>query len=149
MRRSSSTTSRCGASSASAAHCGFTPIRRSSGALPPRAVRPCDEPEHPVAVVAVDHGDQEAARRLVGARPEFRQRRPYPSALQPGELHREPFALRVHVEQALAAVVGAFLLHDIALVDELLEHTSERLLGYLEQREPEGQLGAWVAVDEL
>ena len=46
------------------------------------------------------------------------------------------------VEQPLAAVVGALLLHHIALVDELLEHAAERLLGDLQDVEQLGDLHA-------
>ena len=53
------------------------------------------------------------------------------------------------VEQALAAVVRALLLHDVALVDQLLEHAAERLLGDLQHVEQLGDLHAGMAVDEV
>ena len=53
------------------------------------------------------------------------------------------------IEEALAPVVGARLLQHIALVDELLEHAAERLLGDLEDVEQFGDLHARIAVDEM
>ena len=52
-------------------------------------------------------------------------------------------------EQALTAVVGSLLLHHVALVDELLEDTAERLLGDLENVEQLGNLHAGIAIDEM
>ena len=43
----------------------------------------------------------------------------------------------------------AFLLHHIALVDQLLEHAAERLLGDVEDLEQVGDLHAGIAVDEM
>ena len=53
------------------------------------------------------------------------------------------------IEQPLAAIVGALALHDVALVDQLLEHAAERLLGDLENVEQIGDLHAGIAVDEM
>jgi hypothetical protein len=47
------------------------------------------------------------------------------------------------------AVVRAFLLHHVALVDELLEHAAERLLGDLEDVEQLRNLHAGIAIDEM
>ena len=58
-----------------------------------------------------------------------------------------PFS--VTCRQPLAAVVRAFLLHDIALVHELLEDAAERLLGDAQKVEQVGDLHARVAVDEM
>ena len=116
---------------------------------PPRAVGARDEPQHAVAVVGVDHGDQEPARRLVRVGPELGERARDARGLQAGELHRQRLALRRDEEQALAAVVGAFLLHHVALVDELLEHAAERLLGDLQDVEQVRDLHARIAVDEM
>ena len=69
--------------------------------------------------------------------------------LQAGELHRQRLALGGDVKQALAAVVVAVLLHDIALVEQLLEHAAERLLGDLQHVEQIGDLHAGIAVDEM
>src|SRR5262249_41205058 len=54
-----------------------------------------------------------------------------------------------HIEQPLAAIVRALLLRHIALVDELLEHAAERLLGDLQDVEQLSNLHAGVAVDEM
>ena len=43
----------------------------------------------------------------------------------------------------------ALLLHDVALVDQLLEHAAERLLGDLQDIEQLGDLHARIAVDEM
>ena len=53
------------------------------------------------------------------------------------------------MEEPLAAVMGALALHDIALVDELLEHAAERLLGDFQDIEEVGDLDAGIAVDEV
>ena len=58
-------------------------------------------------------------------------------------------ALRRDVKQALAAVVRALLLQHVALVDQLLEHAAERLLGDVQDVEQVGDLHARVAVDEM
>ena len=72
-----------------------------------------------------------------------------PVGLQAGELCHQRLALRRRVEQALAAVVVAGLLHDIAFVEQLLEHPSERLLGDAQHVEQVGDLQAGIAVDEM
>ena len=95
-----------------------------------------------VAAAGIDHGDQEAARVLVRARAELGKRARDPLGLQAGELHGQRFAFRRGIKKALAAVVLAFLLHDIALVDELLEHAAERLLGDVQDVEQVGDLHA-------
>src|SRR5262249_25666540 len=52
-------------------------------------------------------------------------------------------------EQPLATVAGLLLLHNIALVNELLEHAPKRLLGDLENIEQLGNLHAGTAIDEM
>ena len=87
--------------------------------------------------------DQEAARGRRARRDRVRRARGRdPRGLQTGKLHRQRSRPWRDVEQALAAVVGAFLLHHIALVDELLEHAAERLLGDLQDVEELGDLHA-------
>src|SRR5262245_40483758 len=137
MRLSSSPTSRCGASSGMLFNCRrpvamatHSPAR--SGALTPRTVGPRNEPKHTVAVVGINERDQEATRRFVRIGPELGERMRDAGGLQPGELHGQRLAFGGHIEQPLAAIIGAFLLHHIALVDELLEYAPERLLGDLE-----------------
>src|SRR4051794_34526526 len=100
MRRSSSTTSRCGASSGSAS-AGSAMLNPSP--LPARAVGPGDETQNLVAAASIDHGGKEIARRLVGVRPETAERARDPFSLQPRELHGELFALGRNEEQTMAA----------------------------------------------
>src|SRR5206468_4589213 len=69
--------------------------------------------------------------------------------LQPRELHRKSFALVGDEQQALAAITLAFFLHDVALVDQLLEHAAERLLGDTQNVEQVGNLHAGIAVHKV
>src|SRR5262245_36373427 len=151
MRRSSSTTSRWGASSGSAADTVvMTRIQASAlAATAPRPVGSRDEPQHRVAVVGVDHGGEEAAGRLVAVRPDPGAQVRGAAGLPARELHGERLAFRRDVEQALAPVVRTLLLHHVALVDELLEHAAERLLGDLEDVEQLRNLHAGIAIDEM
>ena len=151
MRRSSSTTSRCGASSARAADTVVMARIRPSLSCACRRARSARAMNRstPIAVVGVDHGGEKPAGRVVRVRPELGERARDAHGLQPGELHRQRLALRRDVEQPLAAVVRALLLHHVALVDELLEHATERLLGDLEDVEQLGDLHAGIAVDEM
>src|SRR5262245_24808654 len=112
MRRSSSTTSRCGASSARIAGVVIpTPTNLRS---PTRAIGPCDMAKHAIATVGVGHGDEETARRLVGPRPKLGQRARNARGLEAGKLHGQRLALRRHVQEPLAAVVRSLLLHHVA-----------------------------------
>ena len=81
--------------------------------------------------------------------PKLGERAGDPLGLQAGELHGERLALGGDEQQALAAVVLALLLHHVALVDELLEHAAERLLGDLQHVQQVGNLHAGVAIDEM
>ena len=67
----------------------------------------------------------------------------------PASFMRQRLAFGGDVEQPLAPIIGALLLHHVALVDELLEHASERLLGDLENVEQLGNLHPRVAIDEM
>src|ERR1043166_780888 len=116
MRRSSSTTSRCGALSGSAS-AGSAIVPPS--ALP-RAVRPGDEAQHGVAAVRIDHRGEEVARRLMRVRTERGQCARDAFGLQAGKLHGELFALRGDEKEAMPTVVRAFLLQHVAFVDQLL-----------------------------
>src|SRR5258708_28311367 len=124
MRRSSSTMSRCGASSASGADsvimaciglastsCRSTILaeNRALGTWSARAAGARNEPQHPIPVVDVDHGDQEPASRLMGVRPELGQSARNAAGLQAGELHGQRLALGGDEQQPLAPVVGALL----------------------------------------
>ena len=69
--------------------------------------------------------------------------------LQAGELRHQRLALGGGVKQALPAVVVAGLLHDVAFVEQLLEHPAERLLGDAQHVQQVGDLQAGIAVDEM
>ena len=69
--------------------------------------------------------------------------------LQTGELHRQRFSGRTHIKQPLAAIIGAFFLHDVAFIDQLLEDATERLFGDFQHIEQFGDLHAGIAVDEV
>src|SRR5690348_441860 len=144
MRRSSSTTSRCGASSASEATAIIGSSSVGLGALGAR-----DQAQHAFAVVGVDHGGEEAARRLVRAGPDLVEGARDAHRLELRQLERQRLALLCRVEQPLAPVLRAFLLQHVAFVDELLEHAAERLLGDVEDVEQVGDLHARIAVDEV
>src|SRR6185369_13201633 len=148
MRRSSSTTNRCGASSGSAT-AGPAINSPPVSARPARAIRPGNEAQHALAAFLVDHRGEEGARCLMRVRPEAGERARDALGLQPGEFHRELLALRRNEEKAMAAVVRPFLLHHIALIDELLEHPSERLLGDAQGLQEVGDLHARIAIDEM
>ena len=158
MRRSSSTTSRWGASSgraadtvvmaripwrsAAVAHAHRAGVRRARSA---RAMNRSTESRWSALIMAVR--SRQAASCAFG--PSSRQRARDAHRLQPGELHRQRLAFGRDVEQALPAVVRALLLHHVALVDELLEHATERLLGDLQDVEQLRDLHAGIAVDEM
>ena len=65
------------------------------------------------------------------------------------ELGDQGLALGGGIEQALPPVVVAGLLHDIAFVEQLLEHPAERLLGDAQDVEQVGDLQSGIAVDEM
>ena len=69
--------------------------------------------------------------------------------LQPGEFPDQRLALGGGVKQALPSVVIAGLLHDIAFVEQLLEHPAQRLLGDAQHVQQIGDLEAGIAVDEM
>src|SRR5262245_66139607 len=92
-----------------------------SATRPPRAVGARDEPQHGVAVVGVDHGGEKSAGGLVRVRTKLGERARDARGLQPRELHRQGLALRGYVEPALAAALGALLLHHVALIAEWIE----------------------------
>src|SRR5664279_5854321 len=112
MRRSSSTTSRCGASSESVAG---EPLGISASRLC-STVGARDQMQHAVAIVAVDHGGEKAARRLMRAGPEFGEGTLDARGLQRGKLERQRLAFGRYIKQSLAAVLRALLLHHEALI---------------------------------
>src|SRR5262249_24403646 len=87
--------------------------------------------------------------RFVGAGAALGERARNPFGLQRGELHRQRLALGGHVQEPLAPIVRALLLDHVALVDQKLEHSAERLLGDPPHVEEVGDLHAGIAVDEM
>ena len=85
----------------------------------------------------------------MAVRPELRQCAGDAAGLQRRELHGQRLALGGDVEEPLATIAGALLLQHIALVDQLLEHAPERLLGDLQDIEELGNLHPGIAVDEM
>src|SRR6202142_3406304 len=149
MRRSSSTTSKCGASSESVTGSTIcsslaTSTSRLGGALGAR-----DQTQHALAVIGVDHGGEKTPRRLMRVWAELGEGAIDALRLQAGELERQGLALRRHIQETLPPVLRAFLLHHEALIDQLLEHAAERLLGDVEDLQQVGDLHAGIAVDEM
>ena len=68
---------------------------------------------------------------------------------RPASCSAKRLARRRDIKQPLAAIVLAFALHDVTVVDELLEHAAKRLLGDLENVEQVRNLHAGIAVDEM
>src|SRR5262245_10145184 len=135
MRRSSSTISRWGASSAGAVsgavisrsqRLNFSTPQSCASA---RLVGALDEFQHAGTLFRIDHGRQEAPGSLVRTGAEPIERAGDPLGLQTGKLQRERAALVGDVQQALTAIVGAFFLNDVTLVHQLFEHAPKRLLG--------------------
>src|SRR5262245_22470851 len=121
MRRSSSTTSRCGASSGSVA--GSVIAKAPPPSLGPTfslAAGALNQTQYPVTVVGVDHGGEKSASGIMCIRPEFAERAADPLRLQSCQLEREGFAFRRDIEQALAPILRAFLLRHVTLIDQLL-----------------------------
>src|SRR4051812_7577554 len=121
MRRSSSTTSRCGASSASAT-AGPTIIPPFASSWPARAIGRRNKAQHALAAVIVEHRGEKRARGFMRVRAEAGKRLRDAFGLQPCEIHRELLALGRNEQETMAAVVRTFLLQHIAFIDELLEH---------------------------
>ena len=81
-----------------------------------------------LAIFGVDHAGKKTPRRVARAGAKFGQHARDTLGLQSCEFEGEHLAGWAHIEEPLAAIVGAFLLHDITFVDELLKHAAERLL---------------------
>src|SRR5262245_14087477 len=108
MRRSSSTTSRCGAlsDSATAGPAMSPPVAL---ARPACAIGPRNETQHAVAACIVDHRGEERPRRLVRVRPKPRESAGDALGLQAGQLHGKLFALWRDEQQAMPPVVRSLL----------------------------------------
>ena len=109
-----------------------------------------DRLQHLVGIVAIDHRAQElrapSPRRPDRCSPSARLMR---SVCRPASFATSASPFGGGVKQALPAVVVAGLLHDIALVEQLLEHPAQRLLGDAQHVEQIGDLQAGIAVDEM
>ena len=122
-------------------HCrGSPPVKISLASSTPVGAR--DQAQHAFTIVGVDHRGEKSPRRFVRVRAEFAESAVDALGLQIGQLERQRLALRRHEQQPLAAVLRALLLHDVTLIDQLLEHAAERLLGDVEDVEQVGDLHA-------
>src|SRR5712691_8403467 len=111
MRRSSSTTSRCGASSGSVA--GSVIAKAPPPSLGPAfstTAGALNQTQYPVAVVGIDHGGKEAASCVVCIGPELIKCAANPLRLQGFELESQCLAFRRCIQQTLATVLRAFFL---------------------------------------
>src|SRR4051812_5020507 len=135
MRRSSSTSSTCGASSAGCAggrawaiialafmRYSLSGLSRFGGLAAAE-----DGLQHLVGIVAVDHRAQELAHCLGTGRIDRGDGAVDAVGLHACKLADQRLALGRGVEQALPAVVVAGLLDDVALVQQLFQDTSQRL----------------------
>ncbi len=150
MRRSSSTSSRCGASSAGLrrrSRDGRSLDHACSFAVAVPGAE--DRLQHLVGIVVIDHRAQELADRIGAIGPDVAQRAVDAVGLQARELRHQRLALCGGKKKALPPVVIAGLLHDIAFIEQLLEHPSQRLLGDAQHVQEIGHLQAGIAVDEM
>ena len=98
-----------------------------------RRARALDEPQHAVALARIEHRDQEAAGRVVRSRPEFGEARARCAAVcRPASSSASASPFAVTYSSRWRRSCAPFLLLDITLVDQLLEHPAERLLGDLQ-----------------
>src|SRR6516225_5725717 len=102
-----------------------------------------------LAVLGIDHAGEETARGLARAGAELGEHAGNARGLQAGKLHGERFTSGRNVKQPLPAIAGALFLHDITLVDQLLEYAAERLFGDLQNIEQLGNFHTGIAVDEM
>jgi len=97
----------------------------------------------------VDHRAQKLPDDICAIRVDLSQRAVDAVGLQAGELADQRLALCGGEKKALPAVVIAGLLHDIAFVEQLLEHAPERLLGDSQDVQEVGDLQTRIAADEM
>ena len=102
-----------------------------------------------LAVFGIDHASEKAARRVARAGAELGDDAGNARGLQAGKFQGQRLASGADIKKPLAAIVGAFLLHDIAFVDQLLEHAAKRLLGNLQNLQQLRNFHAGIAVDEM
>ena len=147
MRVSSSTTSRCGASSSGAGRIGIGPSHCVSMASPWH-VRRADCRSAPCSsglTIAFRNRSIACALGRLDASNAARMRRDCGRAS--ASASARPFGGRV--ELALPAVARALHLDDVAGVDQLLQHARQALLGDLQHVEQFGHGQARHAVDEM
>src|SRR5450432_3387498 len=128
MRRSSSTSSTCGASSAG---CGGLWARVAAWAtglflcLCSCVGGPENRFQHLVGIVVVDHRAQELPDNFRLRRTDIAQRAVDAIGLQACELAHQRLALCGGKKKTLPPVVVAGLLHDIPFIEQLLENPSQ------------------------
>src|SRR5262245_7023726 len=108
-----------------------------------------NQPQYAVAIFDIYHRGEKPARCIVCIRTELAKCAADSLRLQDCQPESEAFAFRRRIQQALTAVLRPFLLQNVTLVDQLLEHAAERLLGDVEDLQQVGNLYARVAVYEL
>jgi hypothetical protein len=81
--------------------------------------------QHLVGIVVIDHRAQEMADGVGTIRPDIPECAVDPVGLQSCEPGHQRLALGGGEKKALPAVVVAGFLHDVALIEQLLEHTSQ------------------------
>src|SRR5262245_48773708 len=81
--------------------------------------------------------------------PEFTERAIDPLRLQRREPERQGLSLWCHIQEALTAILLTLPLQHITLIDELFEHTAERLFRDVEDLKQIRHLHAGVAIDEM
>src|SRR6185295_3077532 len=101
------------------------------------------------ASLAVDHAGEHAAIGLLAAAAGARHGPADADELRREELGMKFPALRREVEKALPAVAFSLALDDVAPLDELAQHTSERLLGDLQDRQEFRNAHARITSDEM
>src|ERR1700704_4079614 len=152
MRRSSSTSSTCGASSAG---CGGFRARVAAWATV-LFLCLCScvggtkySLQHLVGIVVVDHRAQELPDNFRLRRTDLPQRAVDAVGLQASELAHQRLSLCAGEKKTLPLVVVAGLLHDIPFIEQLLENPSQRLLGDAQHVQQIGHLQAGITVDEM
>src|SRR5262245_37028089 len=92
----------------------------ASGPAAVRAVGPVNKAHHAIALIGIEHRDQEAPYRVAISPRNFGKRMADAGGLQRGETQSQHLALDGNVQQPLPAIFGAFLLLHISFIDKLL-----------------------------
>ncbi len=153
MRRSSSTTRRCGASSASGLRAWIIRslfcARPSARTVLRLAIGARNQRLDISTRRRLDHGGEKLARRFAGVAVALVEGAGETPRLQERELERERLAFRRDEEEPLTPVGGPGALDDVAVVDEFAQHAAEALLGDFQDIEQIGDPDAGMAVDEM